>query len=215
MSILEPSPTLNLLFATALMYRDQHHFSVIPLAPHAQVPPTGAKVTPYRRRLATDQELQRWFADEAANLCLITGRISQLIVLDLDGPDGRQSIRGLPLPPTPNARTGHGQHAYFRRPEGHWPTRLKALPGVDLLADDAYVVAPTSVHPNGRPYRMDDCADQDSTTEILVEMEVHHRGRERDADDNRHYGFRVRVCFVCVWRVTGSLTRKHGDCRPD
>ena len=107
--------------------------------------------------------VRRWWAMwPAANVGLRTGAASGLLVLDVDagpGKDGPRELADLearhgPLPETPQALTGgRGVHYFFRHPGGRVMSTPHALgPGLDLRADDAYVVAPPSVHASGRPY---------------------------------------------------------------
>ena len=79
------------------------------------------------------------------NVGVLTGSPSGLIVVDVD------DLARLPdlepnLPPTLTATTGRGRHYYYRLPAGTTVRKYK-LPGVDVQAEGAYVVAPGSVHP--------------------------------------------------------------------
>lgn len=58
-----------------------------------------------------------------ANVAIVTGEASGLIVLDLDGPEAVAEIKRMeaqfgPLPATVMARTGKGEHWYFNMPHG-------------------------------------------------------------------------------------------------
>lgn len=95
--------------------------------------------------------LQNW---PDANIAIVTGDRSGLLVLDVDGSEGRSSIAGKHLPETPCTTTGRGSHYYFQRPV--WravPNKTRILPGADVRGDGSYVVAPPSVHRNGVVYR--------------------------------------------------------------
>jgi len=108
----------------------------------------------------TDPErIARWPLWESSNLAIATG--DGLLVLDVDGELGAESLRELerryhPLPTTPSVVTGSGgQHFYFACDE---PVRNSAgtiAPGLDVRGQGGYVVAPPSVHPNGRAYVWD------------------------------------------------------------
>jgi hypothetical protein len=76
-------------------------------------------------------------------LGIVTGEVSNLFVLDIDGPEGEKSIEGKHIPRTWTVRTPHGVHYYFR-----WTsaldecvtTRAGVLPGVDVRGSGGYVV---------------------------------------------------------------------------
>jgi len=100
-----------------------------------------------------------------ANLALVTGSASGVVVVDVDPPAGESSLErvagaGYPLPQTLTVRTGSGgTHLYYRafEPLGNSAGRLPGvdleLPGVDLRAEGGYVVAPPSLHVSGARYR--------------------------------------------------------------
>ncbi len=129
---------------------------------------------------AAPAELAQWFARwPGANIGIVTGEISNLIVLDVDPKHGGgDSLAALErrfgtLPDTVEARTGGGgRHLYFAHPggfahvpekwipvfgTGHAPThgvpnRAGLVQGIDLRGDGGYVVAPPSLHPSGQAY---------------------------------------------------------------
>src|SRR6266511_2754717 len=142
----------NQTLQEALTYRHQG-FSVIPLWPRQKKPALGeGKIARYREQVASERTLRHWFGGEARNIGIITGRVSHIIVLDVDGDEGRHSLKGLAMPPTPVVLTARGHHAYFRHPGGYIGSAIKAMPGVDILAEKRYVVAPPSIHPDGPIY---------------------------------------------------------------
>jgi len=74
---------------------------------------------------------------------IVTGSVSNLFVLDIDGPEGEKSIEGLHIPRTWTVKTPRGVHYYFRWiPELHdrVTTRAGVLEGVDVRGDGGYVV---------------------------------------------------------------------------
>lgn len=134
-------------------------FSVIPLWPRTKVPAlVKGAIYAYRRKPASERTLARWFSDER-NVGISTGLVSHIIVLDVDGDDGRKSLNGLPMPPSPTVITGDGHHVYCRHPGGVIKSALKALPGLDVLAEQRYAVAPPSLHPDGPRYEWHEFLD--------------------------------------------------------
>lgn len=117
--------------------------------------------TPNGLKDATKDEatIRKWWAEwPDANIGIATGAVSGLVVLDVDGEEGRATVKGLELPISPLAETGRGRHVYFAHPgkpvqnqqKGGWFSRK--YPGLDIRGDGGYVVAPPSVHATGRTY---------------------------------------------------------------
>jgi hypothetical protein len=146
------------MLQTALSYV-RRGWSVIPLKPRGKRPhfpllPIKVDETghprrtwePYQARLPTEEEVITWWElSPNANIGIVSGAVSGIIVLDLDGPEVAQHRE---IPTTPISLTGNGMHIFFR----HRGARSFRLPGMDLKADGGYVVAPPSVHPSGRRY---------------------------------------------------------------
>lgn len=114
------------------------------------------------------KQIERWWEKwPDANVGILTGQESGLVVLDIDGTDGKASLQALTaahgsLPKTLCAKTGRkgtdgkrkGAHYYYRAPAGV-PIRNSAGilgKGLDIRADGGYVLAPPSVHPSGLLY---------------------------------------------------------------
>ena len=111
---------------------------------------------------ATDDEamIQRWWREyPKANVGVASGKVSDLIVLDVDPRHGGlESLRQFedengPLPDVPAVRTGGGGfHFYFKYLPG-LGNRVGLLPGIDVKSDGGFVVYPGSIHKSGRRYR--------------------------------------------------------------
>lgn len=114
----------------------------------------------FATQLPSIGQVERWWEDDPdANICLITGKVSDLCVVDIDSELGLQSLMelGMPLenmPETPMVRTGKGYHLYFRfPPEDNWGrTRTGVIPYVDIRGTSGLVIAPPSYHVSGRNY---------------------------------------------------------------
>lgn len=127
-------------------------WSVIPLRPKDKRPLLAWQR--FQSARSTEAELASWWMlQPEANVGVVTGAISGVVVLDLDGEAGRQSVEKMQLPATPIARTGHGWHYYFKHPGGQVENAVGFLPGVDVRGDGGYVVAPPSMHQSGVRYR--------------------------------------------------------------
>jgi len=139
-------------------------WSPIPLVPRDKRPLLPWE--PYRHRRPRPGELVAWRRRwPEANVGVVTGVVSDLVVLDVD-PDkgGEASLAELearfgPLPATLVVRTGGGgRHLWFRHPGEPVPCAVGLRPGLDVRGDGGYVVAPPSIHPSGRPYRFEEAA---------------------------------------------------------
>ena len=119
--------------------------------------------TVYQERLPTALEVEQWFSKwPFANVGIVTGRVSKLLVVDFDDPKAIDAINEFGgFPKTPEVKTGgSGQHNYFQHPsEGliaNFAGKLKdihpSLEKVDLRADGGQVVAPPSLHVSGNRY---------------------------------------------------------------
>ena len=93
-------------------------------------------------------------------LAIRTGAVSNLVVIDVDPPEGLDTLRRMQdhgvIRETAAVRTGSGGgHLYYQHPGGKVLSGAgKAGPKVDVKADGGYVVAPPSVHPRtGQPYK--------------------------------------------------------------
>ena len=98
---------------------------------------------------------------------LVTGARTPLVVVDIDGPQGRDAaLRAVKFVPPVRAVTTRGEHWYFRHPGRglQVPTRLH-IDGeaLDVLGESSAgyghnVVLPPSVHPSGAVYAWADAA---------------------------------------------------------
>ena len=133
-------------------------WSVIPVEPRGKRPLVAW--LEFQERTAGANEINAWFRRwPDANVGIVTGRRSGLVVVDVDPRHGGlESVAGLEvehgaLPLTIEAATGGGgRHLYFAHPGPTVPNRVGAAPGIDLRGDGGCVVAPPSIHPSGRRY---------------------------------------------------------------
>jgi hypothetical protein len=133
-------------------------WSVIPIEARGKRPLIRWQV--YEHRRAEAKEAAEWFRRwPDANIAVVTGAVSGLVVLDLDPRHGADdSLARLeqahgPLDQTVEVETGGGgRHLYFAHPGDLQPSRVGLAPGVDLRGDGGYVAAPPSIHASGKPY---------------------------------------------------------------
>ncbi len=171
-----PNNKENALLESALNYAE-HGWKVLPLqTPHegecscgtdcgnhiGKHPRWNPNLLPSGWKSATtNSDLIRewWHTWPDANIGIVTGVTSGLIVLDIDPRNkGDDTIAELllkygDLPDSLRVRSGGGGwHIYFRHPGGHIKSTTLAQ-GVDLKADGGYIVAPPSLHASGELYR--------------------------------------------------------------
>jgi hypothetical protein len=86
------------------------------------------------------------------NLGIVTGKVSNLIVLDIDNLSSLPKLKELGnVPKTWTVRTNRGLHLYFNY-DDRVPS-MKLWNSIDVLSDKKQEVAPPSVHPTGTTYQ--------------------------------------------------------------
>jgi hypothetical protein len=139
--------------ALALAARGLH---VFPCRPRDKRPATANGL----KDATTDPDIIRawWQQQPDNNIAIATGAASGIFVLDVDGLDAEAALRRLEaehggLPATVEAITARGRHVYFRSPQETVRNSAgKVGPHIDVRGDGGYVIAPPSIHPNGRRY---------------------------------------------------------------
>jgi hypothetical protein len=120
---------------------------------------------------ADPARIRAWWAGKpAANVGIVTGRDSGLVVLDIDlkddGPGSLERLeqRHQPLPSSVQVITGSGgEHRFYAHPiHTNVPNSSRKIgDGLDVRGDGGYVVAPPSLHASGNRYGWDLCGDPD------------------------------------------------------
>lgn len=130
------------------LYYLEHGWSIIPIKAGEKTPliPTWLE---FQKRQATKDEVTKWFTDwPDANLAIIVGQISGLLVIDIDDPiEGEKSFRKyFGDVKTLTVKTPRGTHYYFKHPgDREINNAIRAAPGLDIKGDGGYVLAPPSV----------------------------------------------------------------------
>ncbi|WP_179104336.1 bifunctional DNA primase/polymerase [Virgibacillus proomii] len=141
----------------ALAYSEMLNWSVFPIHYKSKVP-----ITQHGFKDATTDEnqlIEWWTRYPHAGIGLPTGKINNLVVLDVDPRNnGIYSLDRLideyePFPYTVECLTGGGgNHYYFRYDERIKKSHIPGFEGIDIQSDGKYVVLPPSTHPSGRKY---------------------------------------------------------------
>lgn len=129
--------------------------SVIPLKPCGKEPLISW--AEFQKRRATEKEVREWYAKwPEANIGIVTGSLSGVIVIDLDGPEGISQALKLGLSSSVVAMTGNGRHLWYSFPKDGkliQNSASKIAPGIDIRGEGGFIVGPPSVHENGKRYR--------------------------------------------------------------
>lgn len=95
-----------------------------------------------------------------ANIGIATGKISDVVVLDVDPRDSGHEFLKLfearfkKLPPTITTISGgDGLHYYFKYPDFDIPSRNHLRSGLDFKSNDDWIIAPFSTHLSGKTYK--------------------------------------------------------------
>jgi hypothetical protein len=140
----------------ALEYLDRG-WAVIPISPDTKKPLVKWGHYIDQNIMPTEQEAYEWFDRwPNANIALLTGEMTGLVVVDCDNEGAVKEARDLGLTRTPvSVRTKKGWHYYFEFPKGsdwiknrvgsdgnskEWPR----VDGLDLRGSKGYVLAPPS-----------------------------------------------------------------------
>lgn len=158
----------------ALRYLDAG-LSVIPLCPHDHAGWLPSQHLPgcknpgkrpvvrwgkYQERLPTVGEVRGWWErNPAFNVGVVTGRVSGLVVIDVDGPECEELLArraGGTVTPTMRFSTSTGRyHLCYRWPWDRPATSHQFKAGsrtLSILADGRETVLPPSVHKSGAVY---------------------------------------------------------------
>jgi putative DNA primase/helicase len=130
----------NLLAAIAL---ERSGFSVFPV--NADKRPL-VKWADSEHERTPQEKIKNWWANwPDAGIGIACGEVSNLSVVDVDGPKGVESLKLLGLPKTYTVGTPRpdGYHLYFQFNPG-FKQGADFLPGIDCRTTGGYVVAPPS-----------------------------------------------------------------------
>ncbi len=111
----------------------------------------------FQDRLPTEQELHTWFGAEPMNLAVVTGAVSNVVVIDADSePALRWATAHFNYTPW-QTKTRKGFHLWYRHPGVQVRNRVRVETrdgrvAMDVRGDGGYVIAPGSLHASGIYY---------------------------------------------------------------
>lgn len=132
----------------ALYYIEKLGWSVIPVGADKK-PLVEWKL--YQSQKATKEQVIEWFSKPEVNIGIITGRISNLVVIDIDPRHDGTDEAFKEISTIKSATGGGGWHYYFLFEEGI-QNSASIRPGIDIRGEGGYVVAPPSSHNSGKNY---------------------------------------------------------------
>ena len=134
----------------------------------------GQKIPVRQEKGWPEREEKRSFEavglDRNDNAGILTGRLSGIIVLDID--HSELFPKKFEVPDTFTVKTAKGYHHYYKLPEDgkDYRCRAKGASGFDIRADGGYIVAPWSRHPDGITYTIVNAVEIADAPQWLLDL---------------------------------------------
>lgn len=126
----------------------------------------------YQTQRPTADDLRAWWASwPTANPIIVTGAISGIIALDVDGPEGLTWLESQGLPATLTVSRGAPgrYHFWFKHPG--FKVSCKTLhPQVEVKGDGGLIPCPGALHWTGAPYRVVKALDIANCPAWLIDL---------------------------------------------
>lgn len=110
----------------------------------------------FQNRAAEEEELRRWWENNSdGNVAIVTGRISNILVIDCDNEEAFHKFQERYLPELlepPTVKTPRGYHIYFQMPDVEIRNTVELMPGTDVRGEGGYAIAPPSANGTGTGY---------------------------------------------------------------
>lgn len=145
---------ISKLHRAARIYAENYGMSVFPCVKRGKEPITAHG---FKEATRNPEQINEWWSRyPGANIGVACGGVSGgLLVLDVDGDEGQESLRKLErdhgVITTAQTLTGKGTQYWFKSQQS-FKNRVRLMPGIDIRSDGGYVIAPPSIHPLGKPY---------------------------------------------------------------
>ena len=111
---------------------------------------------------------QRW---PEANIGVRTGEDSGLFVLDVDSQEAAEGLKGKIPPDAVVQSTGRGYQVLFKHPGFTVKNSTSEIgPDIDVRGDGGYIVAPPSIHANGKRYTWKTEGEPQEAPEWLLDL---------------------------------------------
>ncbi len=119
-------------------------WNVIPLRGEEKKPAFAKdELRPHLYQRPDRETVRGWYGEgRFGGVGVVTGPTSGIVVLDVDGEEGKALLKKHGHAPTPMVATSKGLHLYFKDPSNAIPTCIRFAPDLDLKAGGGYVAAP-------------------------------------------------------------------------
>lgn len=109
----------------------------------------------YQKRLPSKDEIKAWWHRwPNANIAIITGKISGMVVIDIDDMSVYKSVFKRANTGRVSTTGSGGKHLFYQYPNVDYiGNRAGFIKGVDFRGDGGYIVAPPSSHASGNNYK--------------------------------------------------------------
>ena len=132
-------------------------WSVLPVKPDEKRPYMTNWLQYTKTKPPKDKVLNWFHTLSGAGVGVVTGRVSNMVVLDVESYCPTPIEKLLEMYPTQMySRTGSGgYHLFYQYPTAmaRVSNRVKLMEGVDLRADGGFIVLPPTLHPSGNRYQ--------------------------------------------------------------
>jgi len=130
-----------------------------------------------------------------------------LVVLDCDKAEFVWALENAcgPLPSTLTVATGRGSHRYFVAPEPIQTRRL--APHLEIRGEGSYVIAPPSIHENGKQYRVVNNVEPVPLPAALLELLCRRMSNATSQESATGEKIRKGTRNSCLTSLAGTMRR--------
>lgn len=222
----------------ALHYLRKYNYSVFPVSLSYDGEDKEVRKKPrikwsqYQEEHPTEQQISMWWQLHAnAGIGIVTGKINNLFVLDIDKEIGEDFVEDKleDWPDPPKVRTGSGgSHIYFKYPSNRDVTVGARIggnlegKGLDFRCDGGFVVAPPSPYPSpeGKKYQWETTLEEGKLVKppewLLKAIEENGTGKAGQVDFKSILdGVEEGARNTSAAKVIGSLLKRFNESQWD
>ena len=165
-------------------------------------------------------EILAWWQSPLPNVGVVTGSVSGIVVVDVDGDEGQKTLNDLAAKEaailnTRTHRTGSGGlHLFYRYPDFTVGNSVRLLPGIDVRGNAGLIVLPPSLHVSGRRYEVTNDREIAALPEMFRQSLTQcHKERQRDTRSNKELPRETRQVgvVVCVHSASSVSLQPFGE----